>query len=105
LRFNLQSAANLLQALSHADQTMSRLHFFGTAAIVLRLYCNSAVRSRKLDPKVVGSSVANSVRNDLLNTSHHKKIVEVARQNLNDQEFNALMEAEKKGVRAVGAEQ
>ena len=35
----------------------------------------------------------------------HKKLTEIARQNLNDREFRALMEAEKQGYRPVGDEQ
>jgi len=35
----------------------------------------------------------------------HKKLSEIARQNLNDREFRALMEAEKQGYRSVGEEQ
>jgi hypothetical protein len=34
----------------------------------------------------------------------HKKIVDIARKNLNDEEFNALMEAEKQGYRPIGDE-
>jgi hypothetical protein len=34
----------------------------------------------------------------------HKKFTEIARQNLNDREFRALMEAEKQGYRPVGDE-
>jgi hypothetical protein len=34
----------------------------------------------------------------------HKKIVVIARKNLNDEEFNALMEAEKQGYRPIGDE-
>lgn len=35
----------------------------------------------------------------------HKKIVDIARKNLNDNEFNALMEAEKQGPRPLESEQ
>ncbi len=35
----------------------------------------------------------------------HKKLTEIARQNLNDREFRALMEAEKQGYRPIGDEQ
>jgi hypothetical protein len=35
----------------------------------------------------------------------HKKLANIARQNLNDREFRALMEAEKQGYRPVGDEQ
>ncbi len=35
----------------------------------------------------------------------HKKLTEIARQNLNEREFRALMEAEKQGYRPVGDEQ
>jgi len=35
----------------------------------------------------------------------HKKLLEVARQNLNDQEFNALMDAQKQGYGPLGGEE
>ncbi len=35
----------------------------------------------------------------------HQRLVEIARKNLNDQEFIALMEAEKRGYRPIGDEQ
>ncbi len=35
----------------------------------------------------------------------HQKLVEIGRKYLNDQEFSALMDAEKQGYRPVGDEQ
>jgi hypothetical protein len=63
-------------------------------------------------PATFKAAITNVIREQLIRCAStecredsRKKFAEIARQNLNDGEFNALMDAQKQGYRPVGNEQ
>ena len=93
---------------------VDRLSDEEAAIIADRLIRRAALKAPTITDKTAAlkTAITNLIREQLTNCTSaecredcHKKLVEVARQNLTDQEFNALMEAEKQGARPVGAEQ
>ncbi len=93
---------------------VDRLSEEEAGVIADRLIRRAALKAPTIADKsaTLKTAITNLIRERLTNCTSaecredcHKKMVEVARQNLNDQEFNALMEAEKQGARPVGSEQ
>jgi hypothetical protein len=93
---------------------VDRLSEEEAGVIVDRLIRRAALKAPTIQEKSAGlkAAVTKVIREQLINCTSsqcreecHKKLVEVARQNLNEQEFNALMEAQKQGYLPLEGEQ
>jgi hypothetical protein len=93
---------------------VDRLSAEEAGVIVDRLIHRAVAKEPTINGKVeaLRSALTKVIREQLIGCTStqcredcHKKLAEIARQNLNDREFHALMDAEKQGYRPVGDEQ
>ncbi len=93
---------------------VDRLSEEEAGVIVDRLMRRAAVKEPTIREKAeaLRSALTKVIREQLIGCTStqcredcHKKLTEIARQNLNDRQFRALMEVEKQGYRPIGDEQ
>jgi hypothetical protein len=92
---------------------VDRLSEEEAAIIVNRLLLRATLKAPTIAAKSgpLKNTITNVIREQIISCTstqcrqdYHKKIVDIARKNLNDEEFNALLEAEKQGYRPIGDE-
>jgi len=93
---------------------VDRLSEEEAAVIADRMICRAALKAPTIADKPASfkAAITNVIREQLPSCTStqckedcRKKLVEIAHQSLNDQEFNALMEAQKQGPRPLDGEQ